>query len=197
VLEEYGTASVQLRLAGLPFTDAMLAHYRIDKDHTNPYRVWDEMDKPKEPSAEQFAKIRANQELALLEDPREVNARGGKLELDFELPMPGISLVLLSAKPASGPGKVTGLRAEKSPGLLAQDEILFAWRDVGSRKLRTYEVLCSDSPDGTFRRVNDPDILCTAFLHVRDKSGAKGYYKVRAVDYWGRLGESSDAIPCP
>jgi len=197
VLEEYGTANVQLRIEGVPFKEAMLAHYRIDKDHTNPYRIWDEMDKPKEPSAEQFAKIRANQELSLLEDPREVNARGGKLKLDFKLPMPGISLILLSAKPASGPGKVTGLRAEKSPGLLAQDEILLAWGDVASKKLRTYEVLYSDSSDGTFRRVNDPDILCTAFLHVRDKTGAKGYYKVRAVDYWGRAGEPSDAIPCP
>ena len=196
VLEMYGTAKIELRLEGLPFEEGTLVQYRIDKKHTNPYEVWQEMGSPAEPTAEQFAKMRAVQELVMLEEPRKVKAKDGKLALDFELPMPGVSLILLSAKPAEAPGKVTGLRAEKSPGLTDQDETLLIWKDVDSRFIRTYEVLHADSSNGPFERINESDLLCTAFLYVREKKGGKGYYKVRAVDYWGRSGEESDIVAC-
>jgi L-iduronidase len=197
VLEEYGTARVKLSLEGVPFREGMLAHYRIDKDHTNPYSVWKAMGEPKEPTADQLAKMRGVQELVELEEPRLVQAKNGRLTLEFDLPMPGVSLVLLSAKPAKAPAKVVGLRAERSPGLLEKDEILLVWKGVDSRVLRTYEVLYSESPDGPFKRVNEGSLLCTAFLHVRDSQGKKGYYKLRAADYWGRAGQESDPVASP
>jgi len=196
VLEKYGTARITLDLEGLPFKQATFAHYRIDKQHTNPEEVWVEMGKPASPTATQFEKMRAVQELAMLDEPREVRAKDGKLTLEFDLPMPGVSLVLLSAKPGEAPGAVTGLRAEQSPSLLGKEEVLLAWRDVDSRFLRTYEVLYSASPSGPFKRVNESDLLCTAFLHVKATKTGKGYYKVRAVDYWGRAGEESDIVTC-
>jgi len=141
--------------------------------------------------------MRGVQELVELEEPRLVQAKNGRLTLEFDLPMPGVSLVLLSAKAAKAPAKVVGLRAERSPGLLEKDEILLVWKGVDSRVLRTYEVLYSESPDGPFKRVNEGSLLCTAFLHVRDSQGKKGYYKLRAADYWGRAGQESDPVASP
>jgi len=197
VLEEYGTARVRLSLEGLPFKEGVLAHYRIDKDHTNPYEVWRKLGSPESPTAEQYERMRTEQELALLEKPREVLARDGKLEIEFDLPMPGVSLVLLSAKPEKGPGQVTGLRAEVSPGLLDRDEALVVWKGLDCRTIRTYEVLCSESSAGPYKRVNKSDLLCTAFLHVRDTRGGGGFYKVRAVDYRGRTGKESEPVASP
>ena len=133
----------------------------------------------------------------MLEPPRDVRADAGRLAREFELPMPGVSLVLLSAKPAAGPGRVTGLRAERSPSLTGSNSILLAWKGVPSRKIRTYEVLHADSPGGPASRVNQSDLLCTAFLHVREQNGAGGYYRVRAIDYWGRAGAESETIASP
>ena len=197
VLEAYGTARIQLSFQGLPFPEAMLVHYRVDNKHGNPHALWKEMGEPEKPSAEQFARMRADQELTALDEPREVKAEGRKLSLEFDLPMPGVSLVVLSAKPAEGPGKVTGLLIDKPPSLIGADEAMLFWKSLDSRMIRTYEVLCAESPDGPFQRVNASDIVCTAFLHVRENPGTKGYYKVRAVDYWGRAGQASKAIPYP
>ena len=194
VLEKYGTARVKLQLEGLPFKEAMLVHYRIDKDHANPYEVWKGIGSPAQPTAEQLAKMRAVQELAALDKPRDVKMSEGKLALDFELPMPGISLILLNPKPANAPGKVTGLRTERYVGMEGREEVMLLWKDIGSNMLLTYEALYSDSPTGPFRRINDGDLLCMAFLHVKDDAGSKGYYKVRAVDYWGRAGDDSEVI---
>jgi L-iduronidase len=197
VLEEYGRTRTRLQLENLPFREAMLVHYRIDRDHTCPFGVWEQMGKPGIPSAGQLARMRAQQELALLEPPREVRIDGGRLSLDFELPMPAVSLVLLSTRPAAGPGRVTGLRAERSPGLAENDEILLTWKGLPTRMIRTYEVLWADSPDAPPKRVNESDLLCTAFLHVWEKTGSGGYYRVRATDCWGRSGEPSEAIRSP
>lgn len=63
----------------------MLIHYCIDENHGNPFKVGEEMGAPENPSAEQFAILRKNQELALLEKPRMVTIKGGKLKMEFDL----------------------------------------------------------------------------------------------------------------
>jgi L-iduronidase len=189
-----GVREIELQLEGLPFARPMLAHYRIDGEHTNPYAQWQEMGRPDLPLPAGYARLRDRQELALLEAPREVEAAGGTLTLRFALPLPGVSLILLTARPGGHPGKVEGLRAERYEGLTGKEEVMLAWQDVGSRAIRTYEVLYAPSPDGPFERVNDADLLCTAFLHVREPTDHEGYYGLRAVDYWGRRGEMSEIV---
>jgi L-iduronidase len=196
---ESGEAAVELNFAGLPFeagAHPMLAHYRIDETHGNPFRLWDEMGGPALPTAEQLAALRRHQELELLAEPVPVTPIDGQLALRIDLPMPGVSLILLTAMPAAAPGQVAAPAAERYEGLTDREEILLTWRDpkgTASRNLRTYEVLYAPSPDGPFGRVNEADLLATAFLHVR-APGANGYYCVRAVDYWGRRGAPSPVI---
>ncbi len=174
-----GAATIQLQLRGVPFTDAILVRYRIDDLQAHPYRLWQEMGSPKLPTREQIAALRTRQELALATPPQEVTLSEGKLSLEFELPMPGVQLALLSRKPRRGPGPVGGLRLEQFG-----DEILLRWDGLPSRVLRTYEVLLAG------RRINAPDSLDTAFLAPNQP----GQYSVRAVDYWGRIGTVSNSV---
>jgi L-iduronidase len=185
---------IELQLRGLPLARSMLAHYCIDQEHTNPYAMWQSMGEPDQPSPAQYARLRDHQELALLEELREVEATGGVLTLRFALPLPGISLILLSDRPKQPPGKVEGLRVELYEGLTGKEEVMLVWQDVESRAIRTYEVCCAPSPDGPFKRVNEADLLCTAFLHVREASRREGYYRVCAVDLWGRRGDMSETL---
>ncbi|MGD0868116.1 MAG: beta-xylosidase [Bryobacteraceae bacterium] len=91
-------APVQLRLAGLPAGAArvLVEHYRIDADHSNAYTVWQQMGSPQQPTAEQYARLEAAGQLQMLGSPEWMGAKGGKLELRFDLPRQGISLVKVS-----------------------------------------------------------------------------------------------------
>lgn len=183
-----GITPVTLRLEELPFDTAMLAHYRIDEAHNDPFSVWEAQGAPAFATPEHYAAMRAAQEIALVEEPREVSVEDGILTLTFDLPLPGVSLVLISAKPADPPSKVTGLRAERYEGMTGAEEILLIWNALESRAVRTYEVLQAPTPAGPFTRINKPDQLDATFLHIADD--VSGCYRVRAVDYWGQRGEA-------
>ncbi len=185
-----GTESIELQLNNLPFESAVLAHYRLDEDHGSPYEVWEGMDAPRIPWAGDFAKLREHQEPTLLEAPIEVQVTNDGLSLSFDMPLPSVSLVLLSARTHTGPDAVTNLRLERYDGLADIGQVMVIWDGSNSRVVQTYEVLFSDQETGPFERVNPVDTICTAVLHVPDRTISEGYYKVRTVDYWGRSVDS-------
>jgi L-iduronidase len=186
-----GRERISLELANLPFREAMLAHYRIDEEHGDPFRVWERLRSRQGLGPEQYAELRRRQELSLFEEPRSISVSDGRLVLDFDLPLHAVSLVLLTRRTAQAPPRPDGLRAERYRGLNGARNTLLLWEDCGSRALRTYEVLYSRRPRGGFRRINEVDLLDTGFL-VPD--AAAGCYRVRAVDYWGRAGAPSAVL---
>ncbi|SEO89828.1 L-iduronidase [Halogranum amylolyticum] len=203
-----GTASIDLTLDGVPFEEAALVQYRLDEDHGNPYRVWEEtfcdhyqvseeVNRDREiPTDEELGQLRKHHELPLVETPQQLVVEDGTVDLSFDLPLPGVSLVLLTQKPTSEPPTVNGLRTNAYRGLNSVGgQVMVSWEGVESRNIRTYEVLRSESPDGPFERVNYGDTLCSAFLDTTVPAGVEDlYYSVRTVDYWGRKGERSDLI---
>jgi xylan 1,4-beta-xylosidase len=91
-------AHVSLAVSGVA-ADArrvLLHHYRIDEHHSNAYAVWKEMGSPQKPDAKQQAILESAGQLQLLESPRWIAAGGGGIELPFDLPRQGLSLVQLS-----------------------------------------------------------------------------------------------------
>jgi L-iduronidase len=186
-----GTTRVHLQLERLPFGQAMLVRYEIDDLHKQPYLLWKEMGSPQEPSAAQLAATRACQELRATAEPALVKAAGGTLSLDFDLPLPGVTLVVLSKRPAAPPAKVEGVRLERCTGLHGEKEAMVMWKPLPSPVVRTYEVLYAPPGSRRFRRINASDQLDTAFLHSKADGGS---YKVRAVDYWGRTGSDSGPV---
>jgi len=183
-------------LQHLPFEHAMLAEYRIEEGCGDPYGVWEEAGGLPEPGPSLYAAMREAQELALLAPPCAVAIGDCSLVLDLDLPLPGVSLILLSARPADAPERVRAVRLARYTGLHGEAQTMVSWQGVSSRTIHTYEVLRADRPAGPFVRVNTPDLICTAFLDVREANAPSGFYRVRAVDLWGRRGpESETASP--
>ena len=89
-------AAVKIQLAGLPTSakKITLHHYRIDETHSNAWTAWKNMGSPRQPTPEQY---RALEAAGQLQELRPASTAAGKpIELDFELPRQGISLLQLS-----------------------------------------------------------------------------------------------------
>ncbi len=99
---------VTLRVVGLAAGQRYrLRHYRVDKDHSNIYAAWAKLGRPDWPQPVPLAKLREGDRLDLLEDDKDIVAGNeGTVELQFALPMPGLSMLIFS--PLSPPVENVG-----------------------------------------------------------------------------------------
>ncbi len=87
---------VALDVAGLPAGRYELRHRRLDGEHSDLNAVWARMgDGRAWPEPDEWAELRAADELADLEPPSTVEVDGSALRLAFDLPMPAVSLIEL------------------------------------------------------------------------------------------------------
>jgi len=72
-------------------------HYRVDNTHSNVYGAWQAMGRPDWPNAQQLAELHRRDELEMLEPERSgTSDASGKVQLQFGLPMPSLSLIELA-----------------------------------------------------------------------------------------------------
>jgi xylan 1,4-beta-xylosidase len=72
-------------------------HRRLDEEHSNINRVWGAIAGGRPwPSEDEWADLAAANELAEYEQPRDVRPDGGAVRLEFDLPMPAVSLIELT-----------------------------------------------------------------------------------------------------
>ncbi len=187
------TAEIELTVCNIPFDKAMLVHYRIDDYRANPFKRWEQNDAPSDPAQALFAQMRDIQEPTMLHEPKEIILENGMIRIQFNMPLPAVSLVILSDKPETPLTSVQNLRFEKYKGLSDKNEqILLIWDVLENNTIRSYEVLYSREKQGLYKRINTPDLISGAFMHVADT--VKGFYRIRAVDYWGRISPDSAII---
>jgi xylan 1,4-beta-xylosidase len=93
-----GDSTINLEIANLPGKAGVVTveHYRIDDDHSNAYAAWLNQGEPMYPSAEQYAAIKARAGLEQFVPAHKVAVTDGKLALNFDLPIHGISLLLVN-----------------------------------------------------------------------------------------------------
>ena len=86
---------VDVVLDRLPFESdrVRVRHWRIDRDHSNSYIAWIEAGAPQDPSVGQLRAIKDRQRLQLFEPDRELEIQDGRLTLQLNLPLPGVSLL--------------------------------------------------------------------------------------------------------
>ena len=91
-------ADIRLLVSGIPpeTKRVLVRHYRIDQTHSNAYTVWKQMGSPQKPTDEQYRTLDDAGQLQLLASPHWVTVHDGAPELNFSLPLQGISLVELS-----------------------------------------------------------------------------------------------------
>jgi L-iduronidase len=175
--------------------DYMLTHYRIDEDHGNPFRLWEAWDGPAYPSDAQLAALRSVQEIVPLQPARTVSAVSGQIEQAFFLPMPWVSLLLLTPADMPGPSAPGQLRAIRSTGVNGGTDILFSWAGSaqGAAPIR-YEIEVSTLPEGPYSLIDTPLLLGTAWLAAPTTNLSGRHVRVRATDAWGNESAPSESI---
>jgi xylan 1,4-beta-xylosidase len=86
---------VKMAVDRLPARSYTLRHRRLDLDHSNIQSVWRAKNGGDWPDAAGWAHLRAADRLEDFEPERRVEVTGGRLDIDFDLPMPAVSLVEL------------------------------------------------------------------------------------------------------
>jgi L-iduronidase len=182
--------TVTLKLNNLPFSSGKIVEYRIDPNNSNIYKLWQSLGSPATLSQSQLQTLRDGQEIARL-STADFSSPGISVTLD--LPAQGVSLLLLSADPGTAPAEVTDVKVYRCASVIrGRDDLMVSWQS-DSRFVRTFEVYHSASASGAFVRVNTPDILSTGYTY-QVPAGSTGYFKVRAVDFWGRAGAFSSMV---
>lgn len=198
VVNMSGEDQIELEITGVPITHGRMVHYRIDRDHGDVFDLWQKAFQTGIKSAirsgELLKEIRKYQEPTHLFEPTDFDAENGTVSLSFALPKPGVSVILLCPETTNPPAVPQGVRARSYKGMSTLEEVLIWWEPSNSPYIRTFEVAFSEEADGEFSRVNESDLLSSAFLHLRRTRSGRGMYRVRAVDYWGKPGEWSAPI---
>jgi xylan 1,4-beta-xylosidase len=90
-------AEVSLTIDGLGPTrsGARLQHFRIDRDHSNAYTVWQRMGSPQNPSPAQYAQLEEASELATLDGRTRITVENGRASTGFTLPRQAVSLLIV------------------------------------------------------------------------------------------------------
>jgi xylan 1,4-beta-xylosidase len=95
-------AAIELILSGLPRTASSgtslrAAHYRVDRDHSNAYTLWQKLGSPTAPTRPQYTQMEEASQLALLTDaPTSIPAENGTATLKFALPRQAVSLLVVT-----------------------------------------------------------------------------------------------------
>ena len=89
-------APIDLAISGLPRGRMLVQHFRVDDRYSNSYEAWKKIGAPPQPSPEQYAQLEAAGQLQSVESPRWTNSADGRLRLNFDLPLHGVSLILVS-----------------------------------------------------------------------------------------------------
>jgi len=91
-----GNYNVSFDAKNLPFDGPYkVTHYRIDKNHSNPYTEWVRQGRPDWPQGAQYDAIKDRDGLELLCPVQVVHPVGGKLLLEFDMPVKSVSLIVI------------------------------------------------------------------------------------------------------
>jgi xylan 1,4-beta-xylosidase len=89
---------VELTVSGLPADRYLVRHRRLDEHHSNLNRAWHGLSQGREwPDRAGWAELRRADRLEALEPVSAVPVRDGSIVMSFELPMPAVSLIELTA----------------------------------------------------------------------------------------------------
>ncbi|HEX8302815.1 MAG TPA: beta-xylosidase [Sphingomonas sp.] len=93
-------AAIALDIAGLgrAFNGARVTHWRVDERHSNAFDHWKRMGSPAAPTFPQYQELEKASQLVAVGPEQSLATKGGKARLDFNLPLKGVSLIVIEAK---------------------------------------------------------------------------------------------------
>ncbi len=92
-------ADVELTITDLPAAAdrLLLEHFRVDNEHGNAFKAWQQMGSPQAPTPAQRVALERSSDLAPIGSPEWVKPDRGTLKLRFALPRQAVSLLVLDA----------------------------------------------------------------------------------------------------
>jgi xylan 1,4-beta-xylosidase len=90
------SSKVILDIAGVEESKVLVHHYRVDNKLSNSFERWKTLGKPTQVTPDQYADLERAGQLQLLTSPERRVVTNGSVQLDFELPRQGVSLIRLS-----------------------------------------------------------------------------------------------------
>ena len=90
------TKAVELVLTGMGEGPVEVEHFRIDREHSNAYRLWQRMGSPLIPDDAQLAELHERMGLERLGEPETLQPVSGTLRLRFDLPPHSVSLLVIA-----------------------------------------------------------------------------------------------------
>ena len=91
-----GLADIALDVNNIGGKKVLVSHYRIDDRFSNSFEKWKQMGMPQQVSAIQYKELEQAGQLQMLTSPEWKPAKNGKIQLNFNLPAQGVSLVQLT-----------------------------------------------------------------------------------------------------
>ncbi|XP_027692298.1 alpha-L-iduronidase isoform X6 [Vombatus ursinus] len=189
----------------LALLDLVYMTYYMDNNLTSPYLEWKKLGSPVFPTIKQFQQMRETED-AVAAGPFPF-PQNGQLTLKQKLSVPSILLLHVCSRPHLPPNQVNGVRILP----LTRGQIALLWDDscVNSKYeeteaqrregtwprshswcLRTYEVEFSQH-GYIYRGINRKESTFNLFVFAPDDANVTGFYRLRAVDYWGQPGPFS------
>jgi xylan 1,4-beta-xylosidase len=89
-------AHVTLAVNGVNAERVRLEHFRVDREYSNSYEAWKAMGSPQQVTPTQYKALERASELQSLHSPQWITVRSQGVELPFDLPRHGVSLVRLT-----------------------------------------------------------------------------------------------------
>lgn len=91
-------APIDLAVAGIPkeAQKVLIAHYRVDQNHSDSFTAWRRMGSPQQPTAEQYKQLEKAGQLQLLGSPCWTHSDQDGLHVRFTLPKQALSLLRIT-----------------------------------------------------------------------------------------------------
>lgn len=189
--DDINPRKVHLKLDEMKSGRYRLAHYRIDKEHSSSYHIWQQFGKPEEPNAEQIQAMRAHEGLELYEENMEM-LLGSGCALDVELPMHAVSLLLFTPVSQTAPAAPEGIWATAEDGFAGNRQIFLQWKPNREYDLMRYRILRSED-GGDYKEITGNTMLnVSAYTDMTAERGKTYRYIIKAQNFSGAESGASE-----
>ena len=90
------SAPVRLSVSGIGNEQLLLQHYRVDDQFSNSFEAWKAMGQPQQVTTAQYEALDKAGQLQTLESPQWKKVKNGVVEVEFNLPRHGVSMIRLT-----------------------------------------------------------------------------------------------------
>jgi xylan 1,4-beta-xylosidase len=90
------SAPISLSVSGIGNEQLLLQHYRVDNQFSNSFEAWKAMGKPQQVTSAQYEALEKAGQLQTLDSPQWKKVKDGVVEVEFNLPRQGVSMIRMS-----------------------------------------------------------------------------------------------------